>query len=146
MNRPNRILIYGVTGSGKSSLARQLSEATGLPHICVDDLTHLPNWEQVPKEEQRTKLLEICAKDQWILDGAYSCWSDIVLERADLVIALDYPRLVSLFRLLRRCIQRAIDQKPICNGNRETWRMMLSRDSIILWYFKSFVSKRARIR
>jgi hypothetical protein len=33
-----------------------------------------------------------------------------------------------------------------CNGNRETLRTMFSRDSIILWNFRSFSRKRTRIR
>ena len=33
-----------------------------------------------------------------------------------------------------------------CNGNRESLRNMFSRDSIIVWHFKSFDRKRQRIR
>jgi hypothetical protein len=50
-----------------------------------------------------------------------------------------------LQRLLRRTIARVIDKRSICNGNTETWREMFSRDSILLWHFRSFDSKRQRI-
>jgi hypothetical protein len=80
------------------------------------------------------------------LDTAYGKWIDIPLERVQLIVALDYPRWVSLGRLLKRTFARAADGKPICNGNRETWRLALSRDSIILWHFKSFARKRSRIK
>ena len=146
MTHPKRILVYGVTGSGKSTLARQLAESLGLPYYSVDDISHLANWVQAPLEDQRQKIGAICDTDEWILDGAYASWKDLVLPKADLIVALDYPRYVSLFRLTRRCIQRAIDQKPICNGNTESWRLMFSKQSIILWHFKSFPSKRTRIR
>jgi adenylate kinase family enzyme len=39
--RPSKILVYGVTGSGKTTLARQIGERLGLPWHSVDDLT----WE-----------------------------------------------------------------------------------------------------
>ena len=39
---------------------------------------------------------------------------------ADLVIALDYPRLTSLGRLLRRTATRIVDRRQVCNGNVET--------------------------
>ena len=34
-----RVLIYGVTGSGKTTLAEKLSTVTSLPWYSVDDLT-----------------------------------------------------------------------------------------------------------
>jgi adenylate kinase family enzyme len=38
---PDRILVYGVTGSGKTRLAESISAATGIPWYSIDDLT----WE-----------------------------------------------------------------------------------------------------
>lgn len=141
-----RILIYGVTGSGKTSLAGRISEKTGIPWHSVDDLTWLPNWQEVPLEDQVRKIREICGGEEWILDTAYAKWIDIPLARLEAIVALDYPRQVSLWRLLRRTLMRAIDGKPVCNGNRETWRQLFSKDSIISWHFKSFLRKRRRIR
>ena len=137
--------MYGVTGSGKTTLAGRLSEKTGIPWQAVDDLTWEPGWIQVPDEVQRERIATICERDAWILDAAYSRWADIPMSRVELVVALDFPRLVSLTRLVRRTLTRAIDGKPICNGNRETLKMMLSRDSILLWHFKSFRRKREHI-
>jgi adenylate kinase family enzyme len=139
-------MIYGVTGSGKTSLARKVAARTGLPWHCVDDLTWQPGWVTVPPDEQRRKIAAICANEQWILDHGYSVWLDLVLARADLIVALDYPRWRSLGRLVRRTLLRAVDRRPICNGNTETFRQMLSRDSILVWHFRSFDRMRARIR
>ena len=61
-------------------------------------------------------------------------------------MALDYPRRLSLARLIRRSVARAIDGRPICNGNRESFRHLLSRNSIVGWHFKSFRRKRERMR
>jgi adenylate kinase family enzyme len=143
---PDRILVYGVTGSGKTSLARRISAATGIPWHAVDDLTWEPGWIEVPAAEQERRIAAICAERRWVLDAAYGRWLHIPLARAELIVALDYPRWRSLFRLIRRCVARAIDGRPICNGNRETFRHMLSRNSIVGWHFKSFRRKRARMR
>jgi len=142
----DRVLIYGVTGSGKSTMARQLAEQTGLPWHSVDDLTWEPGWVTVPENEQRRRIAAICAGERWILDAAYSAWIEVVLDRVQLIVALDYPRWLSLARLVRRSLRRSLDQRPICNGNTESFRQMLSRDSIIAWHFKSFPRKRARMR
>lgn len=140
------MLIYGVTGSGKTTLAQQVAERTGLPFHSVDDLTWEPGWVEVPAAEQRRRIAVICAGERWILDSGYSKWLDLVLARADLIVALDYPRWRSLARLARRTLARSIDRRQICNGNTESLRQMLSRDSILLWHFRSFARKRARMR
>jgi adenylate kinase family enzyme len=141
-----RIMVYGVTGSGKTTLARRIGERTGLPWHAVDDLTWRPDWVPVPKEDQRRLIEELCAGDAWILDHAYGAWLDAVLERVQLIVALDYPRLLSLGWLLRRCVINIVARRPTCNGNLETWKKLFSGDSILRWHFRSFAGKRARIR
>jgi hypothetical protein len=69
-----------------------------------------------------------------------------VLARTDLIVALDYARWRSLGRLARRAFMRAVDHRPICNGNTESFRQALSRDSILVWHFRYFASKRSRMR
>jgi adenylate kinase family enzyme len=111
----------------------------------VDDLTWEPGWAAVPPEEQRRLVTEICAGDTWLLDTAYGDWLDVPMARVELVVALDYPRWLSLQRLVRRTLARVLDKKTICNGNTETLRQMLGSDSIIRWHFRSFARKRERI-
>jgi adenylate kinase family enzyme len=140
------VLIYGVTGSGKTTLAARLSAVTGLPWHAVDELTWEPGWVGVPDDEQRRRIGAICAGEEWILDTAYGKWREIPLARAELIVALDYPRWLSLSRLVRRTAARVVDGRTICNGNRESLRIALGRDSIVLWHFRSFARKRRRMR
>jgi adenylate kinase family enzyme len=142
----DRVLVYGVTGSGKTTLARQIGERTGTPWHAVDELTWEPGWVEVPPEEQRRRIAAICAEERWILDSAYSKWLDVPLARVQLIVALDYPRWFSLARLLRRTLLRLAAHRTVCNGNTETVRQALSRDSIVVWHFRSFSRKRARMR
>lgn len=141
-----RVLVYGVTGSGKTTLAERISRLTGLPWYSVDDLTWQPGWVPVPADEQRRRIEAICAGPEWILDTAYSQWLEVALARAELVVALDYSRLFSLQRLVRRTAVRMVRGTRVCNGNRESLRILFSKESIVWWHFVSFGHKRARIR
>lgn len=141
-----RILIYGVTGAGKTTLAARLAKETGIEWHSVDDLTWEPGWVEVPADEQRRRIGYICEQSEWILDTAYGKWVDLPLGQAQLIVALDYPRWFSLQRLVRRTVTRLFDKRPICNGNHESWRMLFSHEAIIVWHFKSFNRKRRRIR
>jgi adenylate kinase family enzyme len=134
-----RILVYGATGSGKSFMARALSELTGIP-------CRRPGWVPTPKAEQLAHFDALTATDSWILDAAYDAWRHLAYERADLVIAMDYPRLTSLTRVLRRTATRMRRREEICNGNYETWRRSFSKSSLVVWHFRSFGSKRAEMR
>lgn len=143
---PSRILVYGVTGSGKSTLARRIGERLSLPWHSVDDLTWEPGWVQVPTEVQRARIAAICAQPAWVLDAAYGSWLDVPLATAELVVGLDFPRWRSLGRLIRRTLIRMVRRTRICNGNVESLRASLSKDSIIVWHFKSFKRKQRRMR
>ena len=142
-----RILVYGVTGSGKSTLAARLGVRLGLPYHSMDDLTWDPGWVPVGEELQRDRVRDVCATDDWVIDSAYGIWRDIPLARTDLVVGLDLPRWRSFGRLLRRTLVNVVRQRPLCNGNHETWRAsFLSTESILVWHFKSFKRKRRRMR
>ncbi len=140
-----RVLLHGVTGSGKTTLAQRLSTVTGLPWIEADAVNWLPGWQQRPRDEQRRRIEALCAREEWILDSAYSDWADLVLPRVELIVGLDWPRWRSLLRLVVRTVRRTVDKREVCGGNVETWRQTFSGDSIILWHFRSFASKRARL-
>ncbi|WP_445154787.1 adenylate kinase [Arthrobacter sp. Hor0625] len=144
---PSRVLFYGVTGSGKSSAARAYAARTGLPEFSADDdIGWLPGWQQPDTAIQRELAARIAGQDQWVLDSAYGVWRDLVVPRAELIVGLDYPRWLSLFRLLRRSLRRVIAREEVCNGNKETLGRLLAADSIIGWHFRSFRRKRRVMR
>jgi len=144
---PRRILVHGVTGAGKSTLAEQIAAVTGHPWHSVDDeIGWLPGWVERPHEQQRALAQEIVAREEWVLDTAYGHWRDVVIPRVELIVALDYPRWLSFGRLLRRTLVRVWRREVICNGNVESLRAALSRDSILWWHWRSFDRKRDQVR
>jgi adenylate kinase family enzyme len=144
--RIRRIIVYGATGSGKSTAAALIAARLELPVVDVDGLAWLPGWVAVDGERQRTLVAGIVAGDAWVLDSAFSQWLDLVLDRVELIVGLDYPRWLSLQRLLRRTLSRLVRRTSVCNGNYETLAAVLGRDSILWWHFHSWRRKRERMR
>jgi adenylate kinase family enzyme len=143
--RHRRVVIVGVTGSGKSSLAVRLAALGGMPHVRIDDLMWRPGWVQLDAAAQAEAVAPHVEADAWVLDGLWTATRGVVLPRTDLVIALDYPRRVSLGRLLNRTVHRLRSHESVCGGNSESWGKALSRDSIVAWHVRSFDRKHEQI-
>jgi adenylate kinase family enzyme len=131
-----RIVVWGVTGSGKTTLARQLSGALGVPRIELDALHWNPNWVETPEDEFRRKVQDAVDADAWVLDGSYRRVSDIYLSRADTLIWLHLPWRVSFWRLLQRTVNRAWTGEALYyeGGPQESWRLSFFDRKSILWW------------
>ena len=133
-----RVVVVGTSCSGKTTLARQLSRVLGAPHVELDGIHWMPDWQLRPVDEVRRMVGEAAAAERWVMDGNYSAVRDIVWGRATAVVWLNYPFRVVLWRCLSRTIRRAITREELFSGNRESFRMsFLSRDSIIRWVISS---------
>ena len=101
-NKSKRILIIGAGGAGKSTLARRLGEKTGIEVIHLDKLYWKPGWVEIDKGEWAEIIRKEIKKDSWIMDGNFSGSFEIRAEPADTIIFLDMPRLVCIYRILKR--------------------------------------------
>lgn len=99
-----RILIIGCGGAGKSTLARQLGERTGLPVVHLDQLFWHPGWVESTKDEIDAKIMEELGKPRWIMDGNYNRTLPMRLEKCDAVIYLDFSRVACMFGVLKRIL------------------------------------------
>lgn len=99
-----RVLIIGNCGSGKSTFAKALAKATGLPLVHLDRLHWVGNWEARPREEFDALLQQELEKPRWIIDGNFSRTMEHRLRYCDTVFFLDLPPLVCLWGVIRRMI------------------------------------------
>lgn len=99
-----RVMILGQPGSGKSTLARRLGARTGLPVFHMDHIHWLPGWVERPQAEKIALAHAIEARAEWIFEGGLSATYDTRAARADLVIWLDVPLGLRLWRVTRRAL------------------------------------------
>ena len=131
-----RILVLGPCGAGKSTFARRLAEATGLPLHHMDRLHWRPGWVESDDEELAAKVGPVVGGDRWIIDGNYGQTLPQRLARADTVLHLDFPRRVFMPRLLRRVFLKRDEPRPdMTDGCRERF------DAGFLWYAWTFPNR-----
>ena len=99
-----KIAILGYSGSGKSTLARKLSEIHQVPVLYLDTVQFLPGWAERNREEARAMVREFMQTNaSWVIDGNYRGFLQAErLEQADVILYLNFPRHVCLWRAIRR--------------------------------------------
>jgi adenylate kinase family enzyme len=104
-----RIVILGRGASGKSTLARRLSEITGLPVIELDKVFWRPGLAAMPRDEWKLVQEKLVAEAAWIMDGDLGPHDavEVRLQAADTIILLDFSLLRCAWRVLRRSRERA---------------------------------------
>jgi adenylate kinase family enzyme len=119
-----RIAITGPSGSGKTTLAAELARRLGLRMIEIDALHHGPNWESCGADVLRERVTAATEGDGWVTDSLYhSMLGDLVVRRADVLVWLDLPIPLVMWRLVRRTYVRGRDRTELWNGNVEPgWR------------------------
>lgn len=133
-NRITRIIVIGVTGSGKTTLCQRIAESRGIEHTELDSLFHGENWE--PRPTFVDDVHDLVARDNWITEYQYKAARPIIIERTQAAIWLDLPTRTAFSQLLRRTWRRWRLNQELWNGNREpgpsTW--FTRSDENILWW------------
>jgi len=136
-----RIVVIGVTSSGKSTLAENLAKRFDLNYIELDALHWEPNWQSAPLEVFRARVKKATQAEKWIVAGNYHIARDLVWPQAEAVIWLDYPFLTVLRQLTRRTFYRWWIQELLWVTNRESLRdhfRFWSKDSLFNWLFQTY--------
>ena len=94
--------MIGCSGAGKSSLARALAAATGLPLIHLDAEHWRPGWTEPDPADWFARCAAMEARPRWIIDGLYGSTMETRLKRATLIVWLDLPTWVCLWGAIAR--------------------------------------------
>jgi len=96
---PQKVLIFGNSGVGKTTLTRKLSEILSVKYLHIDSIYWQKNWQSTPQDIFYEKLQAfIDLHTNFVMDGNYlnSKILDLRLAHADTIIFLDYPTQMAL--------------------------------------------------
>jgi len=136
-----RVVVVGVTSSGKSTLAEKLAKRFELNYIELDALNWEPHWQAAPLEVFRARVEKATQAEKWIVAGNYHIVRDLIWPKAEAIFWLDYPLLTVLWQLTRRSFTRWWTQELLWGTNREplwTHFKLWSTDSLYHWLFKTY--------
>ena len=144
-----RVSVMGTSGSGKSTFAKRLARRIAAPHIELDAINWQAGWRDLNThdlEEFRRRVAEAMAAETWVSDGNYRRVLDLILARATHVVWLDYPRWVTMIRVFRRSLVRAITGEELWpgTGNREDFARWLDPEHPIRWAWDTYHERRGR--
>ncbi|MFC3068133.1 P-loop NTPase family protein [Phenylobacterium soli] len=143
-----RVAVVGTSGSGKSTFARALAARIGAPHVELDAINWQADWRDLNTHdvpEFRRRVAAAVEAPAWVSEGNYSKVRDLVLARATHLVWLDYPRLLTVRRVLWRSFARAITKRELWpgTGNREEFRRWLDKEHPIRWAWDTYDERRA---
>jgi adenylate kinase family enzyme len=130
---PRRIIVAGVSGAGKTTLARRIGERLLLPHTEIDALFHGPDW--TPRAEFAADVERLAASDEWVTEWQYAAARPVLAARAQLLVWLDLPYRVTFRRVVARTVRRARRGEELWNGNVEPGmaHAVFDREGVIRW-------------
>lgn len=91
-----KVIVIGCPGSGKTTFAEKLSKKTDIPLFYLDAIWHKPDKTHIPREEFDSRIKEIFAAEEWIIDGNYKRTIEMRLKACDTVFLFDLPTEVCL--------------------------------------------------
>lgn len=128
IRKAKKISIIGGPGTGKSTLARNLGKELNLPTYHIDGIHHTENWGIRDKEERDKIILGIVNENKWVIDGTYRSTLEARIEKADLVIFLNYTTIAKLKGILTRYLKNIGKEREEIPGCKEKmdWEFITS--------------------
>jgi adenylate kinase family enzyme len=149
-----RVAVFGNAGAGKSTLARRLAEATGLP-LYVIDIIQYPggryqsgrqNGGKLTSEEYAAMHADLLKRDRWIIDGFESvalAWERFAA--ADTLIYVDLPLRTHYWWITKRLINGLFRNPHGWPENTPVWDSTLDSYRVVWRCHRSLTPRYRRL-
>lgn len=123
-NFGDKIVVVGVSASGKSTFTKKLASKINLPVTFMDSIMWKPGWVYIGDQETVKKIKEVSSTQKWIIEGYISKDARTFLfDKADKIIYLDYSGWVSALRYIRRWWKHRKNPRPELEGSPEKFSL-----------------------
>jgi adenylate kinase family enzyme len=140
-----RFVIFGTTGSGKSTFAQKLAQARAIPFIELDLINWRPNWVGRNNSDPEGFAADVqmaIKAESWVATGAYGGVRSSLWSRATDLVFLDLPRHIVMTQVIKRSFKRVASKEDVFPGCKETWRAMLDPEHPIPWAWTTYHKRR----
>lgn len=132
MSNPHGIIVFGASGSGTTTIGRELAKILNFTHLDVDDYfwqeTEVPFTVKCPREERIAKLLAAIKNCRgFIMSGSICGWDEPFLSYLDLAVYVTTPTKIRIERLNER------ESKRFGNRILESGDMYESHREFVEW-------------
>lgn len=149
--RMSKVAVFGNAGGGKSTLARGLAEATGLPLHVIDMIQFEGRYRpdakdggKIPQEEYLRVHGDLIGRDRWIIDGFETvalAWERFAA--ADTLVYVDLPLLTHYWFVTKRFLKGLFRTPPGWPENSPVWESTLDSYRVI-WRCHRFLTPKYR--
>ena len=108
---PRRVLVVGNRGSGRSRIAKLISQRFSLPMIDIER-EHEAFDSAGDPSAWRKRVKTLADGAEWVMTGNDIATFDMRVPRADWFVWVDLPVTVCALAVLRRAIRAPMDDKP----------------------------------
>jgi adenylate kinase family enzyme len=112
METHHRFALIGLPGSGKSTFAAKLGKLLNIPVHHLDRHMFEPNGKKRDKQEFIATQKALLAEDSWVIEGCSTSTFEMRFARADTIIYFHLPRLLCIWRMLKR---RFFPDRTLCD-------------------------------
>ncbi|MGN7478551.1 DNA topology modulation protein FlaR [Solibacillus silvestris] len=107
-----RIHIIGSVGSGKTTLAKEISSRLDIPHYELDNVVwirHKSGDIRRTEQEREEYLNSILQSDSWIIEGTHNEeWVSNCFHSAEVIFFLDTKYSIRTYRIIKRFLKQKL--------------------------------------
>jgi adenylate kinase family enzyme len=140
-----RVVVYGTSGSGKSTFASKLASARSIPCIELDLINWRPGWVDRNKTDLAGFISDVeaaIAAPNWVATGSYGKVRERLWGRATDLVYLDLPRHIIMRQVINRSFERAFSGEDVFPGCKEHWWRMANGEHPIRWAWSTYHGRR----
>lgn len=112
-----KIIVIGIPGAGKSTFSKRLGSLLNIPVYHLDKYFWGDNMQEMSQNDFRQMQVDLMKEDQWVIDGNFTRSIDLRIKQADTIIFFDFPRIMALWRTIKRFFRYFNKVRPDMGGN-----------------------------